>query len=68
MKKLPLFFGNEFGYLRTQSSFESIDLMLNVSIALSYLFFHAGILLLHAFYEVGIEQFQESLHVVESAF
>jgi hypothetical protein len=67
MKKLPLFFGNKFGYLRTQGAFEGIDLMLDVSITLSNVLFHTGVLLLHTLYEVGVQQLQESLHVVESA-
>ena len=41
--------------------------MLDVSIALSNVLFHTGVLLLHTLYEVGVEQLQESLHVVESA-
>lgn len=64
MKKVPLFFGNKFGYLRTQGALEGIDLMLDVSITLSNVLFHTGILLLHTFDEVSVEQLQESLHIV----
>jgi hypothetical protein len=56
MEKLFLLFGNKFGYLWTQGAFESIDLMLNVSITLSYVLFHTRILLFHTLYEVGIEE------------
>jgi hypothetical protein len=42
--------------------------VLDVSITLSDVFFHAGILLLHALNEVGVEKLQESLHVVQGAF
>jgi hypothetical protein len=68
MEKLFLLFGNKFRYLWTQGAFESIELMLNVSITLSNMLFHTRILLFHALYEVGVEKFQESLHVIESAF
>jgi hypothetical protein len=57
MEKLFLLFGNKFGYMRAQGAFESIDLMLNVSITLSYMLFHTRILLFHALYEVGVEKF-----------
>jgi len=67
MKKFPLFFGNKFGYLWTEGALEGIYLMLDVSITLSNVLFHTGVLLLHTLYEVGVEQLQESLHVVESA-
>ena len=68
MENLPFFFGDKFGYLWTQSAFESFDLVLDISVTLSYVLFHAGVLLLHTLDEVRVQQLQESLHVIKGAF
>ena len=68
MEKLPFLFGDKFGYLWTQSAFEGVDLVLDVSITMRYVLLHAGVLLLHALDEVRVKQLQESLHVIKGAF